>query len=346
MINIKDSLQYDKDGMLGILEKFPEEAKEAYTKFKTMRLPSAYKNPDNIFICAVGGSAIGGDLFKIYLTHRSEIPVIVNRSNYIPKFVNSNTLSILISYSGMTKEVLNCFDELKKRDSKIIILTSGGTLQELAVRYYLPCVNLKTGKPSRTAMGEILYSLLGIFEQLPSLIIKKEDVLESLSVLHSLQTQLCLSCSPDKNVAMQMAKHLTDKTPVILGITNLTDAVALRWKNQFNENSKKTAFNYFFPEITHNDIVNLSLNDYPDWQVIVLRDFEETPLITRQINLTTGLLCGHVSGISELSGQGNNLLSRQMSLAYFGDYVTVYLALLKGINPTPIQPIQNLKQML
>lgn len=346
MFNIKELLQYDKDGMLDILDKLPDNSKEAYKKCKAIRLPADYKNLDKIFICGVGGSAIGGDMLRIYLTSRSQIPLIVNRSPYIPKFVDANTLTILISYSGTTKEIINCFDEIKKRESKVIIVTSGSTLGDIATRYYFPYVKLKGGIAPRAALGEILYSLLGVLEQVPSLIIKKEDILESLDILKSLQTQICSNYPPDKNVAMQLAQHLINKTPVILGISNLTEAVALRWKNQFSENTKLTAFNYFFPEITHNDIVNLSCNNYPDWQVIVLRDFEETALIKRQIELTTASLCGHVSGISEFSGQGNNLLARQMSLAYFGDYVTIYLAFLKGINPTPIRQIQNLKQML
>ena len=332
--------------MLAILDKLPDEAKESYKKSKTLFLPAEYKKPKQILICGMGGSAISGDIIRIYLSQRSKIPIVVNRSPYIPNFVDENTLSILVSYSGTTKEILNCFEELKKRNSKIIIVTSGKTLGEFAEKYYFPYIKLKKGKLPRAAIGDILYGMLGVLEKIPALEIKNQDITESIKVLSSLREQIWVKNPPESNLAFQMAQALLNKTPVMFGISNLTEAVALRWKTQFNENTKLTAVTSLLPEMTHNEIVNLTNKNYPDWQIIILRDFNEIPLLTSQINITMEKLKPHVSGISELRGQGENLLARQMSLIYLGDYISVYLALLNGIDPTPINAIQNLKKML
>ena len=153
--------------------------------------------------------------------------------------------------------------------------------------------------------------------------------------------------SPD-NLAKQIAGTLADigpqhLPPAVFGVTPSTEAVALRWKCQLNENAKITALYGVFPELTHNEIVNLATAGKATGPLVVLRDPQDDPLVRRQIGHALDVLGG---ATYDLVGDGDDALARQMALVYLGDYVSVYLAYLRGVDPTPVLPIVRLKDRM
>ncbi|MBC7474615.1 MAG: bifunctional phosphoglucose/phosphomannose isomerase [Candidatus Sericytochromatia bacterium] len=339
--------QYDKSNLLGITYNFPDDATIALKNALKINIPDEYNQIKNIVISGMGGSCISGDLLKSYIYDKAEIPVIVNRSSVLPHFVNSESLSIFISYSGNTQETLKCAKESFKRGCKVIIITHGGEIQTLAKDNNAVCV-LLTGqvKMPRAALGDLFYSLIGILSKIKNLNINLSDVEDSIKSLDEIRKKADLKHNSD-NYLLQAAQNMVNKKIVVFGVSPFTEAIALRWKCQFNENSKEVVIHNSFPELTHNEIIGLTDKniDLRNYYFIALRDQAEDSFLKKQIDTTLSFF-ENSTEVNNFVETGKSLLERQMRLIYLGDYLSIYLALLKGVDPTPIEAIMTLKEKM
>jgi len=354
MINLDDMgliKRLDPSDMLGLVENLPQQCEEAVEIAGKFNLNRKYLDgfiPANIIITGLGGSAIGGDFLRTYLVNESKVPILINRYYHLPEFVNKNTFVIAVSYSGNTEETLSAYQEAKKKGAKIVCLTSGGKLAGYCKSDGIPFVLIPGGLPPRASFGYQQIGLTGILEKAGIIKNKKTEIKEMISVLKSISAEMRRDVPLEKNPAKKMAVQLYGKIPVIYGSQDLTDAVALRWKCQFNENSKSFAFNNVFPELNHNEIVGWEMPKelLKNFVVILLRDKGEHPQVKKRFEITRELLGGIACATEEVWTRGNSLFARIFSSIHTGDFVSVYLAFLNEQNPTPVKRIEELKKRL
>ena len=334
--------EIDNSDMLNILLDFPQQWEEARRIGNGLSLPD-YSGVKNIVIAGMGGSAIGGDLLQSYLSNELKLPLFVNRNYTLPRFVNDTTLVVTVSYSGNTEETLSIYKYAKEVKAKIVAISSGGTLSELCCHDGFPVATIPGGLPPRTALGYLFLPALIVFQKLGLIQGKQDEIEETFILLKRLSSEYA-PASPE-NQPYKLALELKGKIPLVYQSEAL-GAVGLRWKTQLNENSKILAYTVNFPEMNHNEIVGwegkhiVSLNNF---KPLILRDKEESERIVRRINITKSLIGGE---LKEIWSRGESLLARLFSLIYYGDFVSFYLAILAGVDPTPVEPIDILKREL
>lgn len=330
----------DPEGMLSRVDRLADVAGPAFERGAAWTPVLA--RPRHIVVVGMGGSAISGDLARTLLAPVWDVPITVLRQPALPRWVGSDTLAIFLSYSGQTAETNQAFDQARAAGIPSAAVTVGGRLGSQASAAGIPVLGLEAGWQPRAALGELYFTLLGMLKALGAPV----DVGPALAALKH-KRSLYGAAAPD-NLAKQIARTLHEVgprhlPPAIFGVCPSTEAVALRWKCQLNENAKVTVLYGVFPELTHNEIVNLRAARRDVGPIVVLRDPQDDPLVRRQIGHALDILGG---AAHDLVGDDAEALARQMSLVYLGDYVSVYLAFLRGIDPTPVEPIVRLKERM
>ncbi len=349
MVNLDDLevLQVDREGMLQLLLDLPEQVQAGERLGLTADLPLA-TDVRAVVVTGLGGSAIGGDLLRSYTSPECRVPIWVNRHYVLPAFVGPQTLVCAVSYSGNTEETLSAFEAAQRRGAALLAVTSGGQLAEMATQASIPCVRIGSGMPPRATLGYLFTSVLVVLARLGLIADQKAAIVEAVELLHELAAQYRPGIELFRNPPKELATHLYEKFPVIYGVQDLSDVVAYRWRTQLNENSKVLAAHHVFPELNHNEVVGWSA-PYPlpaDAWVVLLRDSQEMDRIARRIEVTKTLLQEKAAGITEVWAQGRSRLARLFSLLYTGDFTSYYLALLRGMDPSPVRAIDLLKERL
>lgn len=345
--DIKALHDLDAEGMLAALWGLPEQCRAAWQAAKDFKIPASYRDIDKVLVLGMGGSAIGGDLVRSITEGEARIPIIVHRDYNLPHFVSENTLVIASSYSGNTEETLSGYRSAVKVGAKLIVITTGGRLGELAVENGTPTLtNTYQGQP-RAAIGFGVFPILMILQKVGLLWDKRKDTEEAFYVLERLRDTLNESVPLKDNPAKQMAERLVGKLPIIYG-SGFTSESAHRWKTQINENAKIWAFHEAFPELNHNASVGFQ---YPreiaeNVRVIFLVGTSMNRRMKLRYEVTAELLEQAGVGYDYIQAEGEGSLAQVMSLVYLGDYVSCYLAMKNGTDPTPVEAIDFLKKRL
>ncbi|MBI4971794.1 MAG: bifunctional phosphoglucose/phosphomannose isomerase [Candidatus Omnitrophica bacterium] len=338
----------DSGDFLDLILKFPAQLQEALKNKFELRKPSTAIS--SIVLSGVGGSAIGAEFVRSRLIYSCPIPITVLRHYRLPQFVNSSTLVIACSYSGDTEETLAAVDEAVRKKAKLVTVTSGGCLARMAEEKGFDCVRIPSGYPPRAAMGFSIISILSILEKFGITSSTKLEAEESISLLERLAgDEYGVSIPETKNPAKQLARLIQGKYPIIYASTDYMEAVALRWREQIEENAKTLAGHYLFPEMTHNEIVGWHepkhlLNQFA--AIFLLDPSHDHPRIKHRFNYSKTVIQKTGASVVDLTARGNSPLARMFSLAYLSDFVSFYLAMLNDVDPTPIQVIDTLKKEL
>lgn len=337
----------DTAGMLRTVGRLPEMIAEAerLTAYVSLPAPRRYSQ---VLVLGMGGSAIAGDLAADLFFKKSGAPIITSRHYCLPQYVASDTLVFALSYSGNTEETLAAVKEADKKGATIVCVTSGGKLKELAETKKYPFYLIPSGLQPRAALPYLFIPLivgLGNLKVVPAM---TEEMRESASLLQKLKEEFGPAKPARVNQVKQLAKKIAGKLPVIFGAAGTTGAAALRLKCQLNENGKITALLNVFPELNHNEIVNLGAlkRESHNFSLVILRDEDDNERIKKRIEITKSLLVRQLGGVSEITSQGRSVLARLFSLVMFGDFLSVYAALLKETDPTPVEAIERLKKEL
>ncbi len=329
----------DASGMLHCLHDLPDVALSSFEGGASQALPIA--TPKLILVCGMGGSAISGDLLRTLALATCSAPIMVHRGDRLPAFVDSACLVVVMSYSGNTAESLGCLHDALERQVPLVVISSGGEASKLAHSHKRSLLTIPGGKQPRAALGELFFSLLGLTSPLTG--ITEEDVRSTVRALVRLRQQIDVSVPLTDNPAKALAMACHGRRILIAGTTPISEAIANRWKCQFNENAKLTVQLATFPELTHNDVVNLLDASDPTEMALVFADPEDSTLIRRQRQICLDLFKEKGLLIEVLGAIGDTALERCLSSVYLGDYVSVYLAFLKNVDPTPVDAITRLK---
>lgn len=339
----------DPRGMMDLILKFPTQCRKAAdisAPFGIDYLPTAEIR--QVVITALGGSAIGGDFARALTEIYGKTPLFVNRDYTLPSWVDAHTLVIAASYSGNTEETLSAFRDAGLKGAQRAVVSSGGRLTELAALEGVPFITVPGGQPPRSATGFMFFPILALLVNLKLIdSIVWDQIPEAVDVLEKMAGELGPATLTERNPAKQLAAALPGRIPIIYGTAGYLGAVAVRWKGQFNENTKAAAFANVLPEQNHNEALAwvLAPRQAANWSVIFLHDpFESktSPRLARRAELTRALL-SNAADTHDLTAYGDGMLSRILSMAHYSDFVSAYLAFLYGVCPTDMALLEQLK---
>jgi glucose/mannose-6-phosphate isomerase len=353
MVNLDDAESVKKiDGsdMLKLLVDFPDQcarAKALATDFKVKK--EHFVSCANILFTGLGGSAIGADLVRSYLASESRLPIYVNRNYLLPDFVSARTLVIASSYSGNTEETISAYNDAKSKGARMIAVTSGGQIARMASSDGIPLILIPAGLPPRCALGYSFFPNLVLMSKIGIASDKGADIDEAIELMKKLRDEkIGPGVSTKENAAKTLAKEIRGKFPVIYGGQDHVDSVVVRWRGQFAENSKAISSSHLFPEMNHNEIVGWQnpAGLFKKFIVILLRDKGDHPRTKRRMDITKEIIEKEGVRVIEIESTGKSLLARIFSLIYTGDFTSYYLALLYGVDPTPVDRVTYLKNEL
>lgn len=339
-----DDLKYihqrDAQDALGVAEKQWQQLSYTYNVER-----STYSGIQNVVLAGMGGSAWPA----LYLQSWPgvQLPFEVSRGYNIPKYVNNNTLFIASSYSGNTEETLASLQEAESKGAQIVIMCAGGKLKELAESKNLPLYLLPSGIQPRMSSFYFIAALIELLTPLG--IVDPKGLEERHSISEWLKDQTA-SWRPEvptsQNAAKQLALEIVGKTAIIYSGAIMAPA-ANKWKICFNENAKNLAWWNQYPEFNHNEFIGWSSHpvDKP-FTVIEIQSQLDNERILKRFKISQRLLSGKRPAPQIVRPQGETVPHQLFWTSMFGDFVSIYLALLNGINPTPVDLVEKLKQDL
>jgi len=347
--NLETIKDMDKSNMRGLLSSLPRQYRDACNLAEKFNLSGSFRQVKNIVISGMGGSAIGGDLIRSLFSEECPVPIVVNRNYSVPKFLDADTLFIAVSYSGDTEETISAFESAVERGAKVLSISSGGKLKDLSAGAgvaYFPIP--EKGIQPRCAFGYLFVPMVVFLSRLGFI----HDYISELDEAIELLYESAESFSPRVPVRDNYAKHLAmvlyNSLPVIYTGQSYFDVVAMRWKGQINENSKMMAFYNVIPEMNHNEIVGWGIpKDITRRCVVVMLTHDDEFLkIKRRMDVTKSLIAEEEAQVITVRAKGSSPLAKALYLIYLGDFVSYYLAILKGVDPTPVERISLLKARL
>ncbi len=344
--NIEGMKKIDKTNMLGFCTNAVSHYKESASNAQKITLD--HPAPENIVIAGMGGSAIGGELLKDYTRETANVPVEISREYNLPAYAGKNSLIILASYSGDTEETLSSLLEAINRRCMILCIGSGGNLIKHAKSLNLPYVQVRGGMPPRAALPHMLLPLLTCMEKLgmaPKTF--SGDFSEATQLLEKISKENSPDTPTSKNFAKKLAESLNGTAPAVYGF-GIYRGVALRYKQQFNENAKLPAKWETFSELNHNETMGW---ENPKelakcYSVIFLRDKSEPMEIHSRIETTKTLMQPNVTKLYDVWAQGKSSLAKMLSTILTGDFTSVYLAYMRKVDPTPVDTVKLMKEKI
>ncbi|MEM3718750.1 MAG: bifunctional phosphoglucose/phosphomannose isomerase [Candidatus Bathyarchaeia archaeon] len=343
--NLEEIEKIDKGKMLSFCTNVADhyvKAAEIAEKFTVK-----YPRPKIVAVAGMGGSAIGGEQLKDWMWDRQKIPVEVCHEYSLPAYINKNSLIFIASYSGDTEETLSAFVEALKRRSMIVCISSGGLLLHLARKMKIPYIKVPEGIPPRAAFPYLYVPILIILEKLGIISNVKEEISEAIEVVRKVASENSPHKPLCENFSKKLASEIKDTVPVVYGF-GFYRSVAQRFKQQFNENGKIISKWEVFPELNHNEIVGWESAEKlaVHFSVIFIRDVDEPMEIRHRIEATKEILHEKRVKVLEVWSIGKGKLAKMLSTTTIGDFTSIYLALLRKIDPTPVETINFLKNRL
>lgn len=298
----------------------------------------------NIIISGLGGSAISGDLMQNFLKDELTIPFYVNRNYSLPKFADKNTLLVISSYSGNTEETISVFEEGLKKKCNVVCISTGGKIEEIALKKKILLIKMKSGFQPRYALGSSFFTLLKLLSRL-GLVPDQNDIVERIKNLWQIKGE---EYSKEGNIAYECAEQLIGFVPVIYSAADITSSAGYRFKCQLNENSKLHAFHNVIPELNHNEIIGWESFTEKQFNAKLINILDESyhPQVKKRFEITTELASKKGLEYLNVESDEDDFKVRLMDLIYLFDWITYYTAVLRGYDPSEINYIHTLKERL
>ncbi len=338
--------RFDPSGMLDLVRSFPSHMIDAWERGRAFAGSVDSRPVGHVVVCGMGGSAIGGDMARSFLGDRLSVPLHVNRHYGVAASYQRNSFFVFSSYSGNTAEVLAAYETARGLGIPSAAVTSGGELERRCGADGVPVCKIPSGMPPRAAIAYSFFPLVAILRALGLAGVDESEVEEASRMLE----RRCVEYTSESlaNGAAELAHRIAGCLPIVYSCGGLFEAVARRWSSQFNENGKSLAHFATFTELDHNEIVGWhALKRVREQTVVIsLEDEEDHPLAAKQAGIALeviGPLCG---GVIRVRGAPGSRLTRILSAMILGDFASIYLAYLNGVDPTPVSNIDYLKDRL
>lgn len=324
--------------MKKLVSDFPLQLQEALIIGKNHRFIASGGSFSNVVVTGLGGSGIGASIVQNYVFDKLKVPFIVNKDYFLPAFVNKHSLVIVCSYSGNTEETVMALHEARKRKATIICVTSGGKIAEFANAKKLDCILVPAGMPPRACLGYSLVQLLYVLSHFGLISNSFEkDIKGSIKQLKATEDDV-------QKKAMAVAKKVVGKLPIVYSSSSI-EGVGTRFRQQLNENSKLLSWSGSVPEMNHNEFVGWK-DDASDKAVLVLRNHDDYKRVQARLDIGNKIFKKYKPTIIEIYSEGKNYWEKVFYLIHFTDWVSVFLADLRGVDATEVKVIDFLKKSL
>lgn len=332
--------QFDRSNALAIVAGQADQLRQQYD----VEVP-VVEDLHNIVLAGMGGSALAAEFVRSWLSDRLPVPVEIVREYQLPAYVNEHSLIIVSSYSGNTEEALAVLEDARKHKAHLIIMTAGGKLAEIAKKEGYALIEIPSGLQPRLAVlfgAKALASViehLGLVEGLAEELETQADWLAE--EVHSYAAAVPTKDNPAKQIAEALVGH-----PIVVYGGPVLAMVAMKWKIDFNENSKNQAFYYALSEFNHNEFIGWHNPKNTTLRVVELTSSLDNPRITKRFEVSNRLLSGIMPAPVVVEAHGETKLQQMLWTLLLGDFASVYLAILNGTDPTPVELIEKLKKEL
>lgn len=335
--------EIDKSNMLGHCTKTAQYCEEAVRLATQTRLPKKVQ-PRQILIAGMGGSGVGGEILRDWLRDDLSLPIEVCNDYTLPAHANKDTMVFAISYSGNTEETLSAFVDAIRRRCTVIAITSGGLLLSFSKRLCLPYITIPKRLPPRVALPYTFFPLPVVLNTIGVLPDLQVEIEKAIYNLRRTSEENSPGIPVEDNKAKRLALELEGTVPIVYGFRQY-GSIAHRLKTQFNENSKVLSSYGIFPELNHNETVGweASENLTKIFSVILIRDHDESAEVRHRIEMTKLHALRKAHKILEINATGETKLAKMLSVLHVGDLASVYLAILRNIDPTPVRTITTIK---
>ncbi len=311
------------------MQAFPQQFLHTYTT----SIPSHYPQQPRVMVCGMWGSALYLPLVQDLLIHHWLDIRLESCSSYtLPPYDKDNTVIICASHSGNTEETISCFHEARKQNAFLVTFTSGWQLMNLSTEHHIPTYQIPTGLQPRLSTGYFISALLDLLGQL------WYNVSDILSACQ------CIPQSIHSEQARQMANKLLWKTPIVY-TTDVLKSMSLISKIKLNENSKTPAFSHYIPELNHNEMCGRMWHTMHPYFIIFTSQFTHARNL-RRIEIMKELFEKEGYSVQVVTPYWTTLEAEALRIYQFMDYVTYFLAEAQGIDPEPVQMVEDFKKML
>ncbi|GAC1434540.1 MAG: bifunctional phosphoglucose/phosphomannose isomerase [Solirubrobacteraceae bacterium] len=301
--------------------------------------------PGGIVVAGMGGSGIGGLLARSALGDQASRPILVARGYGLPPWTTPQTTVLCVSYSGETEETCACFEAAGALGAQRVVASTGGRLASLARAEQVPVIPLPGGFQSRSAVVYATICALEVAARCgagPRLTPEIDVAAEHLRRL----AQQWGPDGPEDGEAKTLARSLIGTVPLIAG-AGLSAPIAYRWKSQINVNAKLHAFAHVLPELDHNELAGWEgASHVAPFSVVFLEDCDSHPRIQERMRLTREIVAASGCSTHLARSRGDSAIERVLSLVLLGDLVSLYMAFLRGVDPTPVEAIDGVKRAL
>ncbi|UCH09718.1 MAG: bifunctional phosphoglucose/phosphomannose isomerase [Fidelibacterota bacterium] len=346
---LRDEL--DQADMWSAIRGCPDQFTHILTTYGDWKPREPITEPRQVLFLGMGGSAIGGDMVRVWVDRLAAVPMTVVRQYTVPSWVDRETLVVVSSYSGDTEETLSAVQQAAGQGGRVVAIASGGQLAQLSRKSGWDFIEIPVGFQPRAAIGYSVAAtaiVLTAFQVLPLDIVGE---LEEGARVMELEGRQWADPDASENEPLELAQQLVTRLPIIYGVTGTTEALAVRFRGQLAENSKLLASHHLLPEQNHNEIVGLAerLKEIGDPMVVWLLDREDHERIKLRQELSARLAGTKEPLVASqpleyaLSGAGESLIQRNLSLLHRIDWVSYYVALLRGHDPSAIAILTKLK---
>jgi glucose/mannose-6-phosphate isomerase len=319
-----------------LIERFPAQLTEALEIGEAAQINKHNEPIYNIYVAGLGGSGIGANFVAEFVTEELKVPYLIGKGYDNPAFIGKNTLYIASSYSGNTEETLTALSKIQNSGAKIVIISSGGKLIAIAKEKGYDFIQVPGNWPSpRACLGYSLVQQLFILYKLG--FIKRsviDNVKSSIDLIKYDQDEI-------KNKAEKIAQIINGKIPVIY-TTDRMESVAMRFRQQVNENSKYLAWHNVIPEMNHNELVGWR-DTYDNLAVVYFRNKDDFHRNAVRMDINKEVISKYTNTIIEIYSKGQSLVEKSIYLVHLGDWVSWYLAQLRGVDALEVNVIDHLK---
>lgn len=319
-----------------LIARFTEQLEEALEIGAGIKVKKHNRKINKVYVAGLGGSGIGADFVAAIIRQESKVPYLVGKGYHIPEYVDQNTLAIVSSYSGNTEETVHAFKQLEKTGAKIIVISSGGKLIKAAERKGYDYVKVPGNWPSpRACLGYSLVQQLAVLTEL-GLISDKSigSISKSVPLLNTESSNI-------KKEARKIAKKLHDKLPIIYCEDRIAP-VAVRLRQQINENAKMLCWHHVIPEMNHNELVGWK-DKNNDLVVLYLRNDDDFKRNSIRMDINQKIIKKYTRNIINVYSKGTDLVQKMMYLVHLGDWISWYLSQLRGQDAIEVNVIDYLK---
>jgi len=349
--NFAELKKLDAKNMLGSIEKLGDQIAQVWDEAEKVKIPASYNKVENVVVAGMGGSALGAHLILSLFKNELKVPVQIVNDYFLPAYVGSHTLVVASSYSGNTEETVNAVKEALKHKAKVLVICSGGTLQDWAQSQSLPVLVFSTNNnpcnSPRMGLGYSIFGQLALFSKLQLIKFTKAHLEQSLSAIKNFQNQFGVAVPTALNPAKNLAENVLGKSGWFIAGEHLSGNAHVA-ANQLNENAKRFGGYFLAPELNHHLMEGL-LHPHCNIEELMFI-LLESPLydekIKKRLAITKEILTkNRIHNLSYVC-QAKTALEQVCEALLLFSYVSFYSAVSEGIDPTDIPFVDYFKSQL